>query len=93
MVRLLIHHGAIVDDPFPAECTPLGMAVSRDHVEVVRLLLEAGADVSAANKSGQQVLPVAVQKMHWEVVLLLLDAHPNISGTITQMTTSIIALK
>ena len=82
IVQLLLQYQVLVDYPYHFDCTALGVAVIRNHIDIVNLLLEAGADIAASNKSGLQILSVAMMKMHWDIVLLLLTKKPTIIGMI-----------
>ena len=56
-VAWLLDHGAEVNiaDPHTGE-TPLMIAATAEHIDLVKLLLERGADVSQLNHAGQGVL-------------------------------------
>jgi len=52
--------------------TPLYMAASGGHPEVIRLLLAGGAQIGAANKNGETPLHLTARRVQLEVVSLLL---------------------
>lgn len=82
-LRLLLDYGANLDerdgfcdmDDLCREqdegCTPLWLACSKGHVEVVRFLLEEGADPGAENKMGVTCVEAATEGGHEEIVRLL----------------------
>ncbi|GEM_PF-2595963 len=54
--------------------TPLYLAVSGNHIEVVRILLKAGADPNILEGEGVTSLVEAVEKEHIEIIKLLLKS-------------------
>jgi ankyrin repeat protein len=69
--RMLLRHGARIEDPDNDLWTPLHRAVRRNSIQIVRLLLEHGADVNARDKSGETPSQVGSQMGHHEIVELL----------------------
>ena len=67
VVRLLLDHGALVDDESSTGYTPLHLAAEQGQTVVAQLLLERGADVEALTHSGGMPL-------HWA-------AHHNRAAT------------
>ena len=64
--------------------TPLMLASSRGHTEVVSVLLAHGADVSSKDTNGSTALIKASGENHTEVVKLLLAHGAVILGTIPE---------
>ena len=76
IVRLLIEARAKVDRSFGNEDkpqTPLGIACTYGHTEIVRLLLQAGV-YTALRIDGHSLLAVAADHGHCGVVRMLLEA-------------------
>lgn len=79
-VRLLLKHGAQVDQPHRKNgCTPLHMAHlctidNTDPANTVRTLMEAGADINSlgSNKCGRHALYHAIQYQRLDSVQVLL---------------------
>ena len=67
------------DDYNYYRCSPLKLAASHGHKDVVKLLLKAGADANKADQYGQTPLIEAARYGQIEVAQLLLDggAEPN----------------
>ena len=71
-VRLLLEHGAKVDERDVSGNTALVFAAVGGHVETVKLLLAAGADPNRRDEQGKTVLQHAAR--YPEVVEALLKA-------------------
>ena len=69
--RMLLRHGARIEDPDNDLWTPLHRAVRRNNIQLVRLLLEHGADVNARDISGETPSQVGSQMGRHEIVELL----------------------
>jgi len=80
----VLKHGAYVDSAYTSTYwegyTPLCLAVTEGHEEVIKLLLECGANVNAQGKNGKTALHSAVEKGHEEVVKLLLECGANVDA-------------
>ncbi|KAI8048050.1 ankyrin repeat-containing domain protein [Gilbertella persicaria] len=59
--------------------TPLLIAVSAGHTDVVKLLLEKGADPSLENETSQSVLHYAASKNRLEICRLLIQYNAPIN--------------
>lgn len=84
-VRVLIRHGARIQDRTASGWTPLFTAVFRTDDKLVRMLLDLGADVNGTSEDGRTPLTGAAGKRGLSTVKLLLDrgAHfdkPDASG-------------
>jgi hypothetical protein len=60
-IRLLVRHGATVDDPADTD-TPFLWAVKTSHFEPARVLLELGANVDAVDREGMTALHLMLKK-------------------------------
>src|SRR5260221_5341765 len=76
LARVLLAHGADVDDAAPGE-TPLDRAVIMHDVPMASLLLEHGANADHPSAAGLSALHCAAIRGHTEVVLLLLAHRAN----------------
>ena len=105
-VSLLLQYGADVDaptsgyvSPSPWSClitkTPLQLAASQGHLDVVTVLLAAGSNLHAAMEHSQETaLHLAVKSGNLEVVQFLLEKGADLEAeTITSETPLLIALE
>ncbi|ORC87659.1 6-phosphofructo-2-kinase/fructose-2,6-biphosphatase [Trypanosoma theileri] len=77
-VRILLNCGANADSRDYNERTPLHIASSKGHVQMVKLLLDFGADDKLTDKDDKTALNLAEEGGYDEVVQLLLEhADPN----------------
>lgn len=76
-VKLLLEHGADVDDKGKIEETPLYMAARYGRVNILDCLLSHGADVNATDKDGNTALFRASKEGFIEVVKRLLSNKPK----------------
>jgi ankyrin repeat protein len=77
--RLVLGQTDSIQDQNNKDETPLFIASSHGHVEVVRLLLDRGANIHHQNNDGETPLHIAIRKGHVETVRLLLDKGANIN--------------
>jgi len=70
-VKVLLAHGAVVDEEDEEKNTPLLLAAEIGNAEVVRTLLAAGARVSHSNKEGDTALHLAAQEGYENIVEIL----------------------
>lgn len=84
MVKLLLEHGASVDDSETDSWgwTALQQAVDNDHIDVVRLLLDNRADVDARSPKlyGWTALQAAAASGHIEIVHLLISYKADVNA-------------
>lgn len=77
---LLEHKPCLVtSSAFASLNSPLHLAASKGHTEMVMLLLENGADVNSRNLCGQTALMQACRQGYWEVVQALLVFGANVT--------------
>ena len=76
LARVLLAHGADVDDATPGE-TPLDRAVIMHDVPMATLLLEHGANADHPSAAGLTALHRAAIRGHTEIVRLLLAHRAN----------------
>ena len=74
VVRILLHHGARVDEPFRGFRRPLHEAVRIGDHQLTILLLDNGAAVDTRDESGYQPLHVACMEEHVTCAKLLIFA-------------------
>lgn len=70
--RILLHHGAPVDDVTVDYLTALHVAAHCGHVRVAKLLLDRNADPNARALNGFTPLHIACKKNRMKMVELLL---------------------
>ena len=72
--KLLIDHGASVNEPQHGGWVPLHAAAQNGDIEFARALIEAGADVNVRAENQQRPLDLALTKGHQSMVDLL-ESH------------------
>ncbi len=83
-VRELLSRGSIdINRGNPQGQTPLTIAASRAHTDVVRLLLQNGASVSAVSDQGATALHTASLLGHGVVCQLLIEAGSDLEAQTT----------
>lgn len=75
MARLLIDHGASIDEPNHLGRTPLMAASCSGHIEIIRILLDEGANIGWKDDEGLTALQWARSQGHDACVQLLLNAE------------------
>ena len=73
IARLLLLHGARVDEPSGTLITPIYLAVRWGYNGIVQILLDAGAKVNKPGRPGVPLLYHAAKRGHEAVVKTLLD--------------------
>lgn len=84
IVKLLLEHGASVDDVTLSDgSAPIQLAALYGQCEVLNLLLDAGASINDRNTDGFTALEWACKWGHLEAVKLLVSrgADPNLADT------------
>jgi len=71
ITRLLLKHGAPVNEPQADNFTPLHAAAQNGDIEIVRLLLEAGADPYLRDADGKTAIDLAREGNFTDIVQLL----------------------
>jgi ankyrin repeat protein len=83
IVKILLKHGANVDDTDNLGLTALLYAAERGHTEIVQELLALGAKVDRYYMMLRQTaLSVAIENQHLEIVQLCLAAHAGLERNI-----------
>ena len=78
LAKLLIDHGAWVDDVYTSNRTPLHVAALAGDARMTKLLLQSGASVNARDEARYQPIHSACIKGFYEVVKVLLEAGAEI---------------
>lgn len=71
LTRLLLEHGAKVDEPDGPGVTPLMFAAEYGYLEIVKLLLQYGANPSLTDKQGKTAYDKAKENHHTAITNLL----------------------
>ena len=79
-VKLLLQHGARLDDPDLNQNTALMCAANAGQTNVVKYLIEQGANVNAANRDRWTVLMQAVGAKQLESVRMLAEAGADVNA-------------
>ena len=69
--------------------TPLHVAASEGHVDVVRYLLECGAHVHVRDRHGFTALDEAVTFGHHHIIALLMQTGAHITKHVTRVATDL----
>jgi len=72
-IRLLVEHGARVEDRTAEGYTALMLAAAHGHLEFCEILLRLGSNSQAKANDGRSVLAVAAQENRRDIVELLLE--------------------
>eukprot|EP00730_Choanoeca_flexa_P010178 TRINITY_DN1636_c0_g1_i1.p1 TRINITY_DN1636_c0_g1~~TRINITY_DN1636_c0_g1_i1.p1 ORF type:complete len:338 (+),score=82.19 TRINITY_DN1636_c0_g1_i1:94-1014(+) len=80
VLATLAKHGARLDDPDPAQTTPLHVAVMWARYGSVRLLLDSGADVHFRGATGLQPIHLAVQIGNIRMLKLLVAYGADVTS-------------
>lgn len=95
-IKILIDHGADVNNNDPRCGTPLHLAADRKNIDHVKTLLECGADVKLVNKEKLTALEYSLERCAnthiidmAEVSKLLLDAGANVTPKMKTFVTAI----
>ncbi|GAB9468555.1 Serine/threonine-protein phosphatase 6 regulatory ankyrin repeat subunit [Globisporangium polare] len=78
VVRLLLEHGAAVEEADDEGRTALFYASREGRLEVVRFLLESQATVDKAMSNGRTPLYASANRGHFEIVRELVDHHAGV---------------
>lgn len=76
-VKLLLKHGAKVNETNAGKVTALMIAAAGNHPEMVTVLLDAGADPGVKSGDGRNALSIARTNNYEAVVTLLEQAKPR----------------
>ena len=74
VARVLIDHGADLDQRDDRGDSPMHRATHNNHTDLVRLLLDHGADPNQTNDNKKSPLRVACEHMRVDITRLLLDS-------------------
>ncbi|XP_047003498.1 protein fem-1 homolog CG6966 isoform X1 [Schistocerca americana] len=79
VVRLLVRHGACVNNTTRTNSTPLRAACFDGHFEIVKFLVDNGADIEVANRHGHTCLMIACYKGHFRIAKFLLSLNASVN--------------
>jgi len=80
IVRMLLEHGAPVQEPDSSGATPLHMAVFDNNPAMVELLLAHGADIEATDRYGATALILAAREGHADTADILLKHNASVKA-------------
>ena len=80
MVKLCLDAGADVKSRTNAGKTPLILASSEGHADVVKLLVERGADIGAKDLEGATAWTEAARRGHLPIVKFLVQMGANVAA-------------
>jgi len=80
MMRLLVKHGARVDEPDGDGLTPLMGAVQRDQAAAIEFLLAHGAAVDKGAPRGFTPLSLAIEEQQFDAAYALIEAGANVNA-------------
>ena len=88
LVSMLFEVGMSVDTPLAGGITPLMIAASCGHIEIVDTLIQAGADINKIDENGLNVLDILLMKeesfLTTAIVDLIISTIKPISASSTQ---------
>ena len=73
VIRVLVKHGAGINDKDPRERAPLHVAAIAGHLEAIKVLLELGADKYCKDRSGDTPTHNAVERGHLDCARALIN--------------------
>lgn len=78
MVRFLVKHGAIINNP-KTKISPLMLAIKFDHQNMTGVLIDLGANVEVGWFDGQKIPPLlfAVSHLNYKIIKFLLQKGAN----------------
>lgn len=96
-VKLFIKCGADVnfneaDQVFPYCTTPVQMAASENHFEIVKYLIEHGANVKIKDKNGERAFSYAKRNKHFELMEYIRQFEPPIWHEVDKKTAELKSL-
>ena len=77
--NLLGETGVEIDTRDNNQNTPLILAASEGHIEIVKVLLEKGADINAVEHGGNTSLLFAISQNHHDIVKILLSKNADVN--------------
>ena len=78
IVRILIEHGADVNQSTTNNWTPLHFAAKNNNPEILKMLIDKGANVNVVNKMGESPLKIAEERGYTLIVRLLNDTEERL---------------
>ncbi|KAL9581543.1 MAG: hypothetical protein Q9212_003843 [Teloschistes hypoglaucus] len=80
LTRLLLEHGAEVNEVLDGEIPPLHKAAETGRDDILKLLLDKGADVNVRDKNHRTPIFPAAQRNHQKALQLLLDGGADVNA-------------